>query len=201
VRIDDTPARSAISNQLLIGGDAERQLVGIVQSFANALPNATAAFIVCQVCSFIQNCSQREASGQPVKVDVVLGHYFEDLGAVPLWGRLLGPADQIAAAEPAAVVSERLWRTAMGSDPRAVGSMIAVAGRSVTVVGVMTPAFKGLFANVVAADIWVSTRVLGGRTHARATGPCRAKAALAYQRREYSVALTLVPRSMLGAQS
>jgi predicted permease len=97
---------------------------------------------------------------QPVKADVVLGHYFEDLAARPLLGRLLGAADQIAAAEPAAVVSERVWRTAMSSDPAAVGSIISVGGQSVVVVGVMAPAFKGLFPNVVAADIWVSTRVL-----------------------------------------
>jgi predicted permease len=97
---------------------------------------------------------------QPVKVDIVMGRYFEDLGALPLWGRLLGPADQITAAEPAAVVSERTWRTAMGSDPGAVGSVITVAGQTVVVVGVMAPLFKGLFANVVAADIWVSSRVL-----------------------------------------
>jgi putative ABC transport system permease protein len=97
---------------------------------------------------------------QPVKVDIVLGHYFEDLVALPLSGRLLGRADESATAEPAAVVSERVWRTTMGSDPAAVGSVISVAGRSVTVVGVMAPAFKGLFPNLVAADMWVSTRVL-----------------------------------------
>jgi predicted permease len=97
---------------------------------------------------------------QPVKVDIVLGHYFENLGALPLRGRLLGPPDQSAAAEPAAVVSERVWRTAMRSDPEAVGSVMTVAGQAVTVVGVMAPPFKGLFANVVAADVWVSSRVL-----------------------------------------
>ncbi len=97
---------------------------------------------------------------QPVKVDVVMGHYFEDLGALPLRGRLLGAADQSAAAEPAAVVSEGVWRTTMNSDPAAVGSVITVAGEPVTVVGVMAPPFKGLFSNVVAADVWVSNRVL-----------------------------------------
>ena len=101
---------------------------------------------------------------QPVKVDIVFGHYFEDLAALPLSGRLLGPADQIAAAEPAAVISERVWRTAMASDPAAVGSVMTVGGQSVVVVGVMAPAFKGLFANVVAADVWVSTRVLPVRS-------------------------------------
>lgn len=97
---------------------------------------------------------------QPVKVDVVSGDYFEDLHALPLQGRLLGAADQRAGAEPAAVVSEGIWRTTMGSDSAAVGSVITVAGQQVVVVGVMAPSFKGLFANVVAADIWVSSRVL-----------------------------------------
>jgi predicted permease len=108
----------------------------------------------------IQTTAVIRGMPQPVKVDIELGHYFEDLAALPLSGRLLGPADQGAAAEPAAVVSERVWRTAMASDPAAVGSVITVAGQSVTVVGVMAPAFKGLFPNLVAADIWVSTRVL-----------------------------------------
>jgi hypothetical protein len=108
----------------------------------------------------IQTTAVLRGMPQPVKVDIVMGRYFEDLGALPLWGRLLGPADQSIAAEPAAVVSERTWRTAMGSDPGAVGSVITVAGQTVVVVGVMAPLFKGLFANVVAADIWVSSRVL-----------------------------------------
>jgi putative ABC transport system permease protein len=58
---------------------------------------------------------------------------FSMLGATPIMGRTFEPE------EPAdrAMISERLWRSAFGSDPSIIGRAINIANRPVTVIGVM----------------------------------------------------------------
>ena len=68
----------------------------------------------------------------------------------PLLGRLLQPAD-FAAANPVAVLSERIWRDRFGADPQIVGKVTHINGQPVTIVGV-SPTFAG---QIGGAEAWV----------------------------------------------
>ena len=59
-----------------------------------------------------------------------------------------------------AVVSDALWRTRFGADPRIVGRSITLNDRAFTVVGVMPPEFRGLSFDT---DVWVPMMMLTGR--------------------------------------
>jgi predicted permease len=85
---------------------------------------------------------------------VVSGNFFEVLGAVPSSGRLLLPADE-ESGEAVAVISEKLWKTRLGSDPAVVGKTIQVNGAPFVVVGVSAQGFRGT-AFGVAPDVWVT---------------------------------------------
>jgi len=67
----------------------------------------------------------------------VSGEFFDALGATPLVGRLLGPADDDIAHAHVVVLGERIWKTRFGSDPAIVGQSIALNGEPYTVVGVL----------------------------------------------------------------
>ena len=73
----------------------------------------------------------------------VSGNYFDVLGVAPAVGRALGAIDDARDADPALVISHRLWKSRFGGDPGAVGRIVAVNSVSFTVVGVLPPAFHG----------------------------------------------------------
>ena len=64
----------------------------------------------------------------------VTGPFFPLLRIQPLLGRNLLAEDAQPGAAPAVVLSERLWRSAFGSDPWVVGRSVRVNGDPVTVV-------------------------------------------------------------------
>src|SRR5215475_10289364 len=68
----------------------------------------------------------------------------------PLLGRLLHPADFVAA-NPVIVLSERIWRDRFAADPQIVGKVTHFNGQPVTIVGV-APTFAG---QLDGADAWV----------------------------------------------
>ena len=89
----------------------------------------------------------------------VAGPYFSALGAVPVVGRMIGPDDDVPAADYAVVISERLWRATFASDPAVVGRSGYVAGKAVVVVGVVAaplPPVGGL----TTPDVWVPARLV-----------------------------------------
>ena len=79
--------------------------------------------------------------GEPreVRAGVVGGSYFEVMGLRPVLGRLLGPSDDGADAEGAAVLTYRFWTTAFKSDPSVIGKTVRLDTRSAQVVGVLEP--------------------------------------------------------------
>jgi len=86
---------------------------------------------------------------------VVSGNFFDVLGARAGLGRLLRPDDdRVAGAHPVLVVSDRLWRTRFGSDPKAVGSVVRLNGKPFTVVGVAPRGFTGVNLDSL-PDVWV----------------------------------------------
>jgi predicted permease len=64
--------------------------------------------------------------------------FFATLGAQPLLGRLPTDAD----GDSVVVLSNWLWRSWFGSDPKVVGRSYDIAGATRTVVGVMGPEFR-----------------------------------------------------------
>ncbi len=79
-----------------------------------------------------------------VNAEFVTGNYFSELGAMPVAGRLLDPADDSSAAPPVVVLSERLWRSRFAADPTLIGRTIRLNARPFTVAGVASGMFVGI---------------------------------------------------------
>ena len=76
-------------------------------------------------------------------VQSVSGNYFAGLGVPPFVGRTLTINDELAGAEPAAVISHRYWQRRFGGDSAIIGKVIHVSSSAYTIVGVMPPEFFG----------------------------------------------------------
>ena len=76
-----------------------------------------------------------------LRTAMVSGDYFAVLGARPLVGRALRPADDVRGAAPVLVLSHRAWRERYGGAPDVVGRRVVSHGTDVehTIVGVMPP--------------------------------------------------------------
>ena len=85
---------------------------------------------------------------------LVTGDFFSVLGADPLLGRTLTPADTDAPGKnPVAVISYRYWQQMFAGDPAIVGRTITINGTLFTVVGVMPPKFYGVTKDSM--DMWL----------------------------------------------
>jgi predicted permease len=75
-----------------------------------------------------------------------VGHrYFDVFGITPALGRGF-TADEITRRTASVVIiSDGIWRRHFGSDPAVIGRMILLNDRSVQVVGVAPPGFRGLY--------------------------------------------------------
>ena len=84
-----------------------------------------------------------DAGDTPERTDgaLVTGQLFQLLGARPLLGRLIDDRDQAAGTPHIAVVSERFWRTRLGSDRNVVGRQLSFNGASYQIVGVVADRF------------------------------------------------------------
>lgn len=80
---------------------------------------------------------------EPVQVEgrMVTPGFFEVFGVTPAAGRTFG-SDEIEGGEAlVALVSHRLWRSALAGRPDAVGSTLDLDGRAFTVIGVLPPSY------------------------------------------------------------
>src|SRR6202011_855572 len=75
----------------------------------------------------------------------VSGNYFTGLGAQPLIGRPILTDDDAPGKPRVAVLAYCWWEKRFALDPGVIGREIVVNQRPVTVVGVMQPAFQGLY--------------------------------------------------------
>ena len=96
-------------------------------------------------------------AGEPSIVNTadVTPEIFSLLGAQPLLGRTLLPDDGKPGAAAVAVLSESLWRSRFGSDPRLVGQSIALDMRPFTVVGILPASFR-YPDGAPHQDVWIS---------------------------------------------
>ena len=85
---------------------------------------------------------------------LVSGEYFAVLGPAAALGRTLTPSDhERGVAIPVAVVSHAFWRSALQSDPNAIGRRLGVRSLDYEIVGVMRPGFSGH--STLDVDMWV----------------------------------------------
>jgi putative ABC transport system permease protein len=75
--------------------------------------------------------------------------FFSTLGVEPALGRTFYPDEGRPGSPPVAVVSHSLWQRHLGADPDAMGRTINLNDKLYTVIGVMPPDFKFMFATEV----------------------------------------------------
>jgi predicted permease len=88
-------------------------------------------------------------------LQAVSDDYFETLGVHAALGRVIGAGADRGLPAPAAVMSDRLWRSRFGADPSLVGRAVHLNDRPFTVIGVLPPGFHGLARGLV-NDVWIS---------------------------------------------
>jgi putative ABC transport system permease protein len=82
-----------------------------------------------------------ESAAERVQGIRATGNLFDVLGATPLAGRLLSPADERPDAAPVVVITEPFWKRRFGGDPTIVGLAIRLNGEPYTVVGILRRGF------------------------------------------------------------
>jgi predicted permease len=93
---------------------------------------------------------------EPPTINVVpaSASLFRLLGVRPAIGRLYGAdEDQLDAAAPVAVISDRLWKREFRADRDVVGQELILSGRPYTVIGVLPAGFSGVDLDV--GEAWV----------------------------------------------
>jgi putative ABC transport system permease protein len=109
---------------------------------------------------------------RPVEVQagIVTGNYFEVMGLEAVLGRALDPGDDGPSADPVMMLTWDYWNAAFGGDPRVIGRVLRMNGRSVTIVGVAEPAppFPGeidILVNMVTSPHHLDATMVHGRSH------------------------------------
>ncbi len=97
-----------------------------------------------------------DESSERVWALFVSGNYFEVLGVRPAAGRFFdaGEQQERPGAAPVAVISYGLWQRRFQGQPTAVGGVIRLNRRELTIVGVAPPAFRGTI-NGLTYDVYV----------------------------------------------
>jgi putative ABC transport system permease protein len=82
--------------------------------------------------------------GEPLQAPAIAvsPNFFATLGVTPARGRAFLTGAAAADDDQSAIVSDRLWRTALKADPGIVGQTITIDGLPRTVVGVLPPEFS-----------------------------------------------------------
>ncbi|UWZ84597.1 ABC transporter permease [Occallatibacter riparius] len=86
---------------------------------------------------------------------IVTPTYFTTLGVTAELGRLLDAQDELARGTPSIVVSDRYWKSNLGSDPDVIGRPIHINGKQCTIVGVVPVGFQGASPMMYVADLWL----------------------------------------------
>lgn len=132
---------------------------------------------IASYCSFSPQVSvsppatQGEANTPAVlaPASLVSGNYFSVLGAQPIMGRAINPADDATAGSGAvAVLSYHFWRQSLSADPAILGKTITINGTPFAVIGVMPERFHGIKLETDPVAIWtpvsMQTVILPGQS-------------------------------------
>jgi len=89
-----------------------------------------------------------------IKLSSATASWFSLLGVRPSLGRIYGPdEEQLTAAAPVIVISDRLWKREFKGDRDVVGQQLVLSGKAYTVIGVTPAGFSGV--DLDAAEGWV----------------------------------------------
>jgi hypothetical protein len=92
--------------------------------------------------------------------EIATANYFTTFGVQPIAGRVF-TADEDKPGQPhVVVISERLWRAKLHSDPSIAGQPIRLNGLPTTVLGVMPRSFDPLLSS---SDLWVPAAFSAGQ--------------------------------------
>ena len=96
-----------------------------------------------QLAAYVPIEAQVSGRGEPAQIQAidVSPNFFATLGVSPARGRAFLPGAAATEDVGSAIVSDRLWRTSLGSDPAVVGQSIIVDGIPRIVIGVLPPDF------------------------------------------------------------
>jgi len=100
-------------------------------------------------------------SGQPTRLagKSVSPSYFAVLGVDAQLGRTFDPHDATPGFNNEVVISDGLWKRALGADPRIVGKTLRIDNDPALVVGVMPASFRdqGQTSEQVGTELWAAT--------------------------------------------
>jgi predicted permease len=95
-----------------------------------------------------------EREEKPLTGNFVTVNYFSELGAKPVFGRMLDPAaDGASDSAPVVVLSQGFWQRHFGASPSIAGKTIRLNGKPATVIGVASADFSGL--SMDNPDLWL----------------------------------------------
>ena len=82
--------------------------------------------------------------GKPEQEDTVRAtpDFFPFLGAAPARGRLFTDEELTPGKDGVAILSDALWRSRFGANPKAIGRTIRLDAKPYTIIGVMAPGFR-----------------------------------------------------------
>ncbi|GGG75143.1 ABC transporter permease [Edaphobacter dinghuensis] len=90
-----------------------------------------------------------------VPANLVSGNYFSVIGAQPLLGRAITPADDATPGNGAVVVlSYHFWQQTLSADPAVLGKTITINSTPFTIIGVMPEAFHGIKVDLEPIELW-----------------------------------------------
>ena len=121
---------------------------------------------------------------------LVTRDFFGVFGVLPALGRTFRPEEDEPGADGVVVLSDALWRTRFGGDPRAIGQDVRLNGRARTVIGVMPPSFDPTTSG---EQLWIPAAFTPERKaqhdehHNRVFGLLKPGASLARARAELNV--------------
>src|SRR5581483_458880 len=107
---------------------------------------------------------------------LVTANFFPMLGAQPLFGRMLVPADEGRGVPPVVVLTHGYWQRMFGSDPAVVGQTLDLTVTRAQIVGVLKPGShyatgrqQDFYANYAANDHYMSSSMQNEWPHRMTT--------------------------------
>src|SRR5215470_18932257 len=95
-----------------------------------------------------------EGEAEQVHARRVSATFFPILGVNPILGRNFTPEEDRRGANPAALISEGLWKRKFGADPNVIGKRLIVEGQPRTIIGVIPASFRLRIWNFQTADVY-----------------------------------------------
>ena len=83
-------------------------------------------------------------AGEPYMFPGLLVSYnfFRTLGLQPALGRDFRPEEELLGHDREVILTDALWRSRFGGDPRAIGRVVQIGGEACTIIGVMPADFR-----------------------------------------------------------